>query len=207
MIVGACVGAGYALYKDWQDGGIDGSIGAVGYLGYTLGGAAIGAVIGLAASSLLAGSFTASCGQVWVGAKGLAWAYTMGGPGAAGLYMVSNFFNSIHIDSSWLGYWPSNNGFSGPTQTITLQPGTSLQRIESTGGTFVAPYYTDPMSLSLPYNQMANMYNPSVYIINSPIIVTVEQAATWFGQYGGGIQYILPMSIQELLDSGILSIF
>ena len=54
---------------------------------------------------------------------------------------------------------------------------------------------------------MANMYNPSVYIINSPITVTAGQAAPWFGQYGGGIQYILPMSIQELLDSGILSIF
>lgn len=90
----------------------------------------------------------------------------MGGHGAAGLYMVNNFFNSIYVNSSWLGYWPSNKGFSGISQSATLQQGIVIQRIGSTNGTFVSPYYTDPMSLSLPYHQMSNMANPTKYVLN-----------------------------------------
>lgn len=206
-IIGAVVGFGLAAYNDYSEDGVwfNGSVGS--YIGYTLGGAAIGAVAGLAASSLLAGNFLASCGQVYAGLQGLAWAYTMGGPAAAGLYMANNFFNSIHVNASWLGYWPSNNGFSGPTQSVTLQQGTVIQRIGGTGGTFVSPYYTDPMSLSLPYHQMSNMANPTMYVVNQPITVTAGQAAPWFGQYGGGTQYLLPQTIQELINSGILSRF
>ena len=37
--------------------------------------------------------------------------------------------------------------------------------------------------------------------------MTTGQAAPWFGQYGGGIQYVLPQPIQELINSGILSRF
>ena len=207
MIVGACIGIGCALYKDWQDGGIDGSIGIGGYLGYVLGGAAIGAVAGLAASSLLAGSFTASCCQAFAGLKGLAWAYTMGGPSSAILYMANNFFHSFKYNPQWLGYYPPNDGFNGQTQTITLQPGTIIQRIGDASGSFAAPYYSDPMSLSLPYNQMAYMDNPNIYIVNSSFEVISGQATPWFGQYGGGIQYKLPMSILKLLNEGYLSLF
>ena len=39
------------------------------------------------------------------------------------------------------------------------------------------------------------------------VIVTAGQAIPWFGQYGGGIQYILPQTIQKLINSGILSRF
>lgn len=72
--------------------------------------------------------------------------------------MVNNFFNSIHVYASCLGYWPSNNGFSGPTQSVTLQQGTVIQRIGGTSRTFVSPYYTDSMSLSLPYHQMSQIW-------------------------------------------------
>lgn len=36
------------------------------------------------------------------------------------------------------------------------------------------------------------------------VIVTAGQAILWFGQYGEGIQYVLPQTIQELINSGIL---
>lgn len=205
-IIGAVIGFGLAAYNDYKEDGVwfNGSIGS--YIGYTLGGAAIGTIAGLATSSLLAGNFFASCGKVYLGLQGLAWAYTMGGPTAAGLYMANNFFNSINVNSSWLGYWPSNDGFSGPTQSITLQQGTVIQRIGGAEGRFVSPYFTDPMSLSLPYHQMPNMSNPTMYIVKQPITVIVGKAAPWFGQYGGGTQYILPQTIQQLINSGILSI-
>ncbi|HAR48457.1 MAG TPA: hypothetical protein DCX39_07985 [Firmicutes bacterium] len=43
-------------------------------------------------------------------------------------------------------------------------------------------------------------------MINCLITIIAGQAAPWFGQYGGGIQYLLPQSVQELINSGILSI-
>ena len=60
---------------------------------------------------------------------------------------------------------------------MILQQGTVIQRI---GGTFVSPYYADPMSLSLPYHQMSNMANPTMYVVNQPITVTAGQVAHWF---------------------------
>ena len=204
-IIGAIFGFGWAAYNDYKEDGVwfNGSAGT--YILYTLVGTAIGTVAGLASSSLLAGDFLASCGKVYASFKGLAWAYTMGGPSAAGLYMANNFFNSIDVNATWLGYWPPNNGFSGPTESITLQQGTVIQRIGGTDGFFSSAYYTDPMSLSLPYHQMSNMANPTMYIVNQPFTVIAGQVAPWFGQYGGGIQYLLPQTIQKLIELGFLS--
>ena len=39
------------------------------------------------------------------------------------------------------------------------------------------------------------------------LVVEAGTVAPWFGQYGGGIQYILPQTVQQLLDSGIISIY
>ena len=206
-IIGTVVGFGLAAYNDYKEDGVWFNSSIESYIKYMLSCATIGALTGLVASSLLVGNFLASCSQVYLGLQGLAWAYTMGGTGAAGLYIANNFLNSIHVNSSWLGYWPSNNGFSGSTQSLTLQQGTVVQRFGGTSGTFVSPYFTDPMSLSLPYHQLPNMNNPNLYIVNYPIIVTAGQAAPWFGQYGGGTQYLLPQTIQELINSGILSKF
>lgn len=113
------------------------------------------------------------------------------------LYFFNNYNN--YRSGNWV--WAS-----GPTQSITLQQGTVIQRIGGAEGRFVSPHYTDPMSLSLPYHQMPNMSNPTMYIVKQPITVIVGKAAPWFGQYGGGTQYILPKTIQQLINSGILSI-
>lgn len=99
-------------------------------------------------------------------------------------------------------------------QETSQQVWTSLYRLKmiSVGiyngglvGAFVSPYYTDPISLSLPYHQMPNMANPTMYVVNHPITVTAGQVASQFGQYGGVTQYILPQTIQKLMDSEILS--
>ena len=136
----------------------------------------------------------------------MAWAYSLGGPGAALGYCMNNIHRWWY-GSSMLGYFPDDNGFSGPTQNITLQPGTIIQRFGDDGSDFVAPYYTDPFSLSLPYYQLPNMYNPNLYVVNQPINVIAGQAAPWFGQYGGGTQYLLPEIIRQLLESKAISPF
>lgn len=51
------------------------------------------------------------------------------------------------------------------------------------------------------------MYSPNLYIVNQPINVITGQAAPWFGQYGGGTQYVLPKIIKEMLNSGAISPF
>lgn len=53
--------------------------------------------------------------------------------------------------------------------------------------------------------QLPNMNNPQLYILNQSLEVTVGTAAPWFGQYGGGTQYLLPQAIRELLALEIIS--
>lgn len=54
---------------------------------------------------------------------------------------------------------------------------------------------------------MYDFKNVHLQSVNQQITVISGQAASWFGQYGGGTQYILPQTIQELINSGILSGF
>lgn len=51
------------------------------------------------------------------------------------------------------------------------------------------------------------MYNPNLYVVNQSIQVLSGYAAPYFGQYGGGMQYILPQAIWELIKQGIISGF
>ena len=177
--IGLIGGGTYAGIKSYEAGNTGWDLVGDIALGAVVGGAAgfaAGALLGAGASILLTGSAGSAVGVVFNGAKGLAWAYSLGGPGAALGYCMNNIY-SWWYGSSMLGYFPDGNGFSGPTQNITLQPGTIIQRFGGTGSNFVAPYYTDPFSLSLPYYQLPNMYNPNLYVVNQPINVIAGQAA------------------------------
>ena len=161
-------------------------------------------MLGVGASILLTGQAGATVGLAYKGAKGLAWAYSLGGPSAALGYCMNNIYYYC-FGVNMLGYFPDDNGFDGPAQNITLQPGTIIQRFGGIKSDFVAPYYTDPLSLSLPYYQLPNMYNPNLYVVNEPLDVIAGKAAPWFSQYGGGTQYVLPEIIKKLLESGAIS--
>lgn len=43
------------------------------------------------------------------------------------------------------------------------------------------------------------------YLVVRPIPIQAADIAPAFGEPGGGIQYKLPMSVQELLDGGYLN--
>ncbi len=177
--IGLIGGGAYAGIKSYEAGNrgwdLVGDI-AIGTLVGGAAGFAAGALVGAGASILLSGDASATVGMFVNGLKGLAWAYSLGGPVAALRYCMNNIYNALS-NSNMLGYFPSNNGFCGPTQSITLEPGTIIQRFGGTGSNFVSPYYTDPMGLSLPYHQMSNMANPTMYVVNQPITVTAGQAA------------------------------
>lgn len=206
-IIGTLAGGFYAYNKSKKQGNTGWTVVGDVVLGAHIGGAvgfAVGALFGAGTSILLTGSASSICGAVLNGAKGLAWAYSLGGPGAAIGYCTNNVYRWMY-GTHMIGYFPDGEGFNGTPQKITLQPGTIIQRFGPPTSEFAAPYYTDPFSLSLPYYQLPNMYSPNLYVINQPIDVLAGQAAPWFGQYGGGTQYMFSEILKVLLDSEVIS--
>ena len=83
-------------------------------------------------------------------------------------------------------------------ERVTLQPGTLLDRYGYEGGSFVSPEGVPYAQRSLAPGTEAKPYH--VYEVVKPIEGLGGQSAPWFDQPGGGIQYKLPKTIQELLD-------
>ena len=83
-----------------------------------------------------------------------------------------------------------------------LQPGTRIDRYGSDFGSFTSPE-------GIPYEMRAvapgtDLKPYSVFEVVEPINVKAGEIAPWFDEPGGGIQYLLPDTVDELLDAGIL---
>ena len=98
--------------------------------------------------------------------------------------------------------WPENRGFEGNPSTITLEPGTRVDRFGYDSGTFVSPEGTPYTNRSLPKGTAAKPY--TVFEVVLPVEVQAGKIAPWFGEAGGGIQYEFNSSINELIEAGIL---
>lgn len=100
-------------------------------------------------------------------------------------------------------YWPPNRGVLGKAETITLQPGTIVDRYGYEGGTFVSPEGTPYPARALPPGTDKKPY--SVYEVVKEIEnVQAGKAAPWFGELGCGTQYELPKPVADLRESGHL---
>lgn len=194
-IIGAVIGGAAAGVKSYQHGARGWEVVGWSALG-AVGGGLLGAGAGAGAATLLTGKAAASITTVYYGAKSAAWAYTLGGAGG----LLGFIGNNLGINGN---YYPANDGFASMWQT-TLQPGQYLQRIGGESGAYVSPYFTDPFSLSLPYDKLSQMNNISVYEVVKPVTVNAGTAIPYFGQYGGGIQYDLGRAIARLIAEGIL---
>lgn len=98
--------------------------------------------------------------------------------------------------------WPENNGFADIPMDEVLQPGARIDRYGSDYGSFTSPEGT-------PYEMRAvapgtDQRPYSVFEVVEPINVKSGSIASWFDEPGGGIQYLLPDTVDELLDAGIL---
>lgn len=98
--------------------------------------------------------------------------------------------------------WPKNDGFKGTPKNETLEPGTRIDRFGDDMGKFTSP-------AGIPYEMRAlapgTEQSPySVYEIVKPIEVKSGEIAPWFEEPGGGIQYLLPDNIKNLLESGMI---
>lgn len=99
--------------------------------------------------------------------------------------------------------WPPNRGFDGPPRNETLQPGTRIDRYGSESGRYTSPEGTPFDQRALPPNYQ-NTQPYSSYEVVRPLPAEAGPAAPWFGQPGGGTQYLLPDSVGNLIDQGYL---
>ena len=172
-------------------------------------GALIGTGAGMAAGAALAGSITATAVDVAIGASTFATVASVGGTGAAVTYVANNLSQAtneiVNAVTTTSQVYPPNDGFNATPRESVLAAGSQLQRIGGLSGKFVAPINTPGCNLSLPPDKIgASIINLEVL---NPIPVQAGTAMPWFGQPGGGTQFLLPLSIEELIANGSLKIF
>jgi hypothetical protein len=100
--------------------------------------------------------------------------------------------------------YPANNGFQGKTDALTLKPGDVVDRYGgiSPKSEFVSPEGVPIEQRSLPATTDLKLYNK--FKVIKPFTVQPGIAAAWFGQPGGGIQYVTPHPINTLISKGYL---
>ena len=69
----------------------------------------------------------------------------------------------------------------------------------------MAPYGTPSQLLSLPYDKIGQA--TTILEAMQPTSVLAGRVAPWFGQIGGGTQYLLSSSVNDLINQGAIRIF
>ena len=103
---------------------------------------------------------------------------------------------SGHVD--YLKYAPDNGFVAGTKHIETLDVGALIDRYGGPRGDYAAPKGTPYKMRSLPYYKNQNVYH--IYRVIKPIEnVEAGTIAPAFGEPGGGVQYHLPLRIEQLL--------
>lgn len=98
-------------------------------------------------------------------------------------------------------YYPPNMGFSGDPMETQFQEGEIIAQVGKGGRFFTLPG-TPSSSISLPYGKMSLPTN--YYQVVKPFTVYAGPASPWFGQPGGGTQYMCLWSQTALEDKGYI---
>ncbi len=98
--------------------------------------------------------------------------------------------------------WLDNYGFAGEPVDTLLKPGTVIDRFGSDGGTYTSPVGTPYKQRALPYTTNTNNYHK--YVVTSTIKVKSGNAAPWFNEQGGEVQYKSDIPISDLIEAGYL---
>jgi hypothetical protein len=100
--------------------------------------------------------------------------------------------------------WPPDDGCADKPRTETLNPGLSLDRYGSDGGSYFALPGTPFPQRALPYDVRGMAYH--IYVVVKPLTASECRIAAWFGEPGGGEQFKTGQSVKQLLESGMLAI-
>ena len=96
---------------------------------------------------------------------------------------------------------PPTTLYTGQRLAI-LTPGTGVDRFGDQLGNTVYAARTRYPHRSLPPDYIERPYR--VYRVRDPLRVLTGTAIPWFGQPGGGMAYLLPRAIKDLLNEGAL---
>ncbi|MCQ1530214.1 TNT domain-containing protein, partial [Lutispora saccharofermentans] len=115
--------------------------------------------------------------------------------------------NSWYKADGSMNYPPNNGAVPGTEIKVDLQPGQSLGRYGNIGpkSNYVTAPGALPDSLSLPPNTSPSIYT-ELQVVKPIPGVTQSTVAPWGGSTGLGLQYELPMPIQELIKQGYIII-
>lgn len=120
-----------------------------------------------------------------------------------GKVVTNSEFLDENKEVKWEEYAP-NGGFEGEVANTTLKEGETVQRYGDGDGSYVAPQGTSYSELSLPYEE-SSVEGPKTYVVKKDIEdAQVGKVAPAFDQEGGGTQYKLPDSVDNLVDDGYL---
>ena len=119
------------------------------------------------------------------------------------LQYQSVFDNPLYYDQATGEVnWPANDGFAETPYSQTLGVGTWLDRFGYDGGKYVCPAGISYTMRSCAPGTEDKPY--SIFVTKGATTVQAGLIAPWFDETGGGMQYLLPDSVQNLLDSGNL---
>ncbi len=99
-------------------------------------------------------------------------------------------------------YYPPNRGFLGTPEQIVLERGTIIDRYGGSAGSFASPQGTPSWARSLPPEAQSQPLR--AYEVARPFSVDSGNATSWFSQPGGGVQYDLGFSVDDLIEGGYL---
>jgi hypothetical protein len=99
-------------------------------------------------------------------------------------------------------FGPPNRGVLSKPETITLKPGTIIDRFGYEAGTFVSPYCVPYEKSTLAPETYLKPYK--VYVVKKTIEVQAGKIAPWFDEPGLGIQYELNQPVKKLIEQGII---
>ncbi|KAI9372972.1 hypothetical protein BJX61DRAFT_409970 [Aspergillus egyptiacus] len=103
----------------------------------------------------------------------------------------------------------SDNEETPITGNVTLPIGQKLDRFGSEFGTFLAPLGAPYIERALPPSNLNTYdgeypFNYHVYQVERELVVGLGPVAPWFEQPGLGTQFVVPVSVGQLVEEGVL---
>ncbi|MFT9057375.1 MAG: glycohydrolase toxin TNT-related protein [Ethanoligenens sp.] len=111
--------------------------------------------------------------------------------------------DSSFLDESGKIKWPDDMGFEGNPQSKLLSKGQIVDLYGDESGFFASPIGTSYEQRALPYVQNENAHH-SYEVVKSIENVKAGKISAAFNQPGGGVQYLLPDNVENLIESGYL---